>query len=102
MAASLGARGVQAGGQVQNVLTVLKLGGLVAVAGAGLLMARGAGLVDGGAMGAAAGVATGAAAGAGTASAGGFWATVVAIGAAMRYAFFAFIGWKCAGSASRR
>ena len=88
------ARGVQAGGQVQNVLTVLKLGGLVAVAGAGLLMARGAGLVDGGAMGAAAGVATGAAAGAGTASAGGFWATVVAIGAAMRYAFFAFSGWE--------
>lgn len=82
------ARGVVAGGHVQNVLTVLKLGGLVAVAGAGLLMARGAGLADGGAAGAAG------AAGASAASVGGFWATVVAIGAAMRYAFFAFSGWE--------
>ncbi|MBK8165037.1 MAG: amino acid permease [bacterium] len=77
------ARGVVAGGQVQNVLTVLKLGGLVAVAGAGLLMARGAGLAAGGPE-----------AGATAASVGGFWATVVAIGAAMRYAFFAFSGWE--------
>lgn len=79
------ARGVQAGGRVQNVLTVLKLGGLVAVAGAGLLIARGAGL----AAGEAAGAATAAAA-----PPAGFWATVVAIGAAMRYAFFAFSGWE--------
>ncbi len=72
------ARGVQAGGRVQNVLTVLKLGGLVAVAGAGLLLARNAGLD-------------------GVAAAPppvGFWATVAAIGAALRYAFFAFSGWE--------
>lgn len=81
------ARGVQAGGRVQNVLTVLKLGGLVAVAGAGLLIARGAGLAAGEAAGA--GAATAAAA-----PPAGFWATVVAIGAAMRYAFFAFSGWE--------
>lgn len=81
------ARGVQAGGHVQNVLTVLKLGGLVAVAGAGLLMARGAGLEPGAAATAGAGAAA-------TALPVGFWATVVAIGAAMRYAFFAFSGWE--------
>ncbi|MBM4130546.1 amino acid permease [bacterium] len=85
----INARGVQAGGHVQNVLTVLKLGGLVAVAGAGLLIARGAGLAAGEAADAAA------AAGATAAtSPAGFWATVVAIGAALRYAFFAFSGWE--------
>ena len=83
------ARGVQAGGRVQNVLTVLKLGGLVAVAGAGLALARGAGLTDGGAA-AAASTATAAA----TAPTMGLWATVLAVGAAMRYAFFAFSGWE--------
>lgn len=72
------ARGVQAGGRVQNVLTVLKLGGLVAVAGAGLLLARNAGL-------------DGVAAAPPPVS---FWATVAAIGAALRYAFFAFSGWE--------
>jgi amino acid transporter len=80
-------RGVRAGGAVQNVLTVLKLAGLVAVAGAGLAMARGAGL-------------SGAAAADALANAGnvavktGFWATVLGAGAAMRYAFFAFSGWE--------
>lgn len=79
------ARGVQAGGRVQNVLTVLKLGGLVAVAGAGLLLARGAGLAGSEAPGVA---------GTAPVAPAGFWATVVAIGAAMRYAFFAFSGWE--------
>ena len=75
-------RGVQTGGRVQNVLTVLKLGGLVAVAVAGLALARGA-AVD---------VASGAAAL--PARATGAWATFLAIGGAMRYAFFAFSGWE--------
>lgn len=75
-------RGVRTGGRVQNVLTVLKLGGLVAVAVAGLAMARGA-AVD---------VAAGAAALAPRAT--GYWATFLAIGGAMRYAFFAFSGWE--------
>lgn len=79
------ARGVQAGGRVQNVLTVLKLGGLVAVAGAGLLLARGAGLAGSEAPGVA---------GTAPVAPAGFWANVVAIGAAMRYAFFAFSGWE--------
>lgn len=73
------ARGVQAGGRVQNVLTVLKLGALVAVAAVGLTLTRGA---------------AAAAAGAGPAAATGFWPTVLGIGAAMRYAFFAFSGWE--------
>lgn len=77
-------RGVRAGGAVQNVLTVLKLGGLVAVAGAGLALARGAGLPGGAAEVAAAVPSTGP----------GIWATVLAVGAAMRYAFFAFSGWE--------
>ena len=77
-------RGVRTGGAVQNVLTVLKLGGLVAVAGAGLALARGAGL-PGAAVDAAA---------AAPAAAPGVWATVLGVGAAMRYAFFAFSGWE--------
>lgn len=75
--------GVRTGGAVQNVLTVLKLGGLVAIAGAGLALARGAGYtlrVPG--VGEGAGPVT------------EFWKTVLGVGAAMRYAFFAFSGWE--------
>ena len=77
-------RGVQAGGRVQNVLTVLKLGALVAVAVVGLALARAAGpaLPPRWGQGEGAGPVT------------EFWKTVLAVGAAMRYAFFAFSGWE--------
>ncbi len=80
----INARGVQAGGRVQNVLTVLKLGALVAVAAVGLSLARAAGpaLPPHWGQGEGAGPVT------------EFWKTVLAIGAAMRYAFFAFSGWE--------
>jgi len=76
--------GVRTGGRAQNALTVLKLAALGAVAGAGLLLAPGA------AAGATAATASGAAP---LASPGG-WAAVLAAGASMRYAFFAFSGWE--------
>ena len=82
-------QGVQAGGRVQNVLTVLKLGGLVAVAAAGLALARGAGLAT---EAVATPLAAGRGEGAGPVTE--FWKTVLAVGAAMRYAFFAFSGWE--------
>jgi amino acid transporter len=72
-------RGVRAGGRAQNALTVLKLAALGAVAGAGLLATRGA--------------PTGGVAAAPLVSPGG-WAAVLAAGASMRYAFFAFSGWE--------
>ncbi len=69
--------GVRAGGAVQNLLTLLKLGALGAVAAVCLTKAPGAGA----AAGPAAAAPTG-------------WGALLAAGAAMRYAFFAFSGWE--------
>jgi amino acid transporter len=71
-------RGVREGGRAQNALTVLKLAALAAVAWVGLTAARGA--------------APGPEA-APLAAPGG-WAAVLAVGASLRYAFFAFSGWE--------
>lgn len=75
-------RGVRAGGRTQNALTVLKLAALGAVAGAGLLAAGGR-----------AAAAPAAAAAEPLVRPGG-WAAVLAAGASLRYAFFAFSGWE--------
>ncbi|MDO9172126.1 MAG: amino acid permease [bacterium] len=71
-------RGVRAGGRTQNALTVLKLAALAAVAWVGLTAAR---------------AAVPELAQAPLARPGG-WAAVLAVGASLRYAFFAFSGWE--------
>lgn len=71
-------RGVRAGGRTQNALTVLKLAALAAVAWVGLTAAR---------------AVVPEVASAPLARPGG-WAAVLAVGASLRYAFFAFSGWE--------
>jgi amino acid transporter len=71
-------RGVRAGGLAQNALTVLKLAALAAVAWVGLTAAR---------------AAVPELAQAPLTRPGG-WAAVLAVGASLRYAFFAFSGWE--------
>jgi amino acid transporter len=71
-------RGVRAGGRTQNALTVLKLAALAAVAWVGLTAARAAApdLAQA------------------PLTRPGGWAAVLAVGASLRYAFFAFSGWE--------